>query len=199
MEESITYAKKYLEDLLSFFGLNIEVLATREEDVIELSVPSTHMNGFLIGQRGDTLRAIQYLVASALRSQEMELHRVNVDIADYKKHHNEQLAEKVTGWAKRTRDKGEDMVLDPMNPSDRRIVHKAVSELSGLETESAGEGRDRHVVILIKEVVDDEGDEEEVEVVEESKSVEEKTDEKTEKLAADFTEDQESDDERTKE
>src|SRR5680860_1789791 len=78
MEDSITYAKKYLEDLLSFFGLNTDVQATREEDVIELSVPSTHLNGFLIGQRGDTLRSVQYLVASALRNQEMELTRVNV-------------------------------------------------------------------------------------------------------------------------
>jgi spoIIIJ-associated protein len=50
MDESVIYAKKYLEDLLSFFGLNTDVHATTEEDVIELSVPSTHMNGFLIGQ-----------------------------------------------------------------------------------------------------------------------------------------------------
>ncbi len=166
MEESITYAKKYLEDLLSFFGLNTEVSATREEDVIELTVGSTHLNGFLIGHRGDTLRAIQYLVASALRSQEMELTRVNVDIADYKRHHNDQLVEKATGWAKKARDRGEDMILDPMNPADRRMVHKAVSELSGLETESKGEGRDRHVVIIVKDVAEeDEGTDNEPEEV----------------------------------
>jgi predicted RNA-binding protein Jag len=53
MELSIQFAKKYLEDLLSFFGLNTEVHVTSEEDVIELSVPSTHMNGFLIGQHAD--------------------------------------------------------------------------------------------------------------------------------------------------
>ena len=59
MEESILYAKKYLEDLLSFFGLNTDVRATNSEDeVIELHVPSTHMNGFLIGQRGETMHAM---------------------------------------------------------------------------------------------------------------------------------------------
>ena len=52
MDDSITYAKKYLEDLLSFFGLNTDVHASHDEDVIELSIPSTHMNGFLIGQNG---------------------------------------------------------------------------------------------------------------------------------------------------
>ncbi len=150
MEESINYAKKYLEDLLSFFGLNTDVHVTREEDVIELSVPSSHLNGFLIGNRGDTLRAIQYLVSSALRNQEMELTRVNVDIADYKKQRNERLAEKALGWVRKVRDKKEEMVLEPMNPADRRVVHKAVSELSGVETQSYGEGRDRHIVLTPK-------------------------------------------------
>ena len=46
IEEAVQYAKKYIEDLLSFFGLNTEVYATVEDEVIELSVPSTHMNGF---------------------------------------------------------------------------------------------------------------------------------------------------------
>lgn len=150
MEEAISYAKKYLEDLLSFFGLNIEVYVTREEDVIELSVPSSHMNGFLIGNHGDTLRAIQYLVSSALRNQEMELTRVNVDIADYKKQRNDRLAEKALGWVRKVRDTKEEMVLEPMNPADRRIIHRAVSELSGVETESHGEGRDRHIVLTAK-------------------------------------------------
>lgn len=46
MDEAVIYAKKYLEDLLSFFGLNTDVHATTDEDMIELSVPSTHLNGF---------------------------------------------------------------------------------------------------------------------------------------------------------
>jgi len=147
MEESITYAKKYLEDLLSFFGLNTDVRVTREEDVIELSVPSSHLNGFLIGNRGDTLRALQYLVSSALRNQEMELTRVNVDIADYKKQRNDRLAEKAEVWVKKVRDTKQEMTLEPMNPADRRVVHKAVSEFGGVVTESHGEGRDRHIVL----------------------------------------------------
>ena len=85
MEESILYAKKYLEDVLSFFGLNTDVYATNEEDVIELSIPSTHLNGFLIGQRGDTLRSLQFIVSNALRNNDYEYHRVNIDVANYKK------------------------------------------------------------------------------------------------------------------
>lgn len=146
MEESILYAKKYLEDLLSFFGLNTDVYATADEEVIELSIPSTHLNGFLIGQRGDTMRSLQFIVSNALRNNGYEYARVNVDVAGYKKQRAERLARKAEEWIKEVKESGEQMELKPMNAADRRIVHKVVSE-SGLITESVGEGRDRRVVI----------------------------------------------------
>lgn len=146
MEESIQYAKKYLEDLLSFFGLNTEVHATSEEEIIELSVPSTHMNGFLIGQHGDTMRAMQYMVSMALRHNEYEYSRVNVDIADYKKAQALRVEEKALGWIEKVKTSGEAFTLRPMNPADRRVVHKVAAD-HGLETESVGEGRERHIVI----------------------------------------------------
>jgi spoIIIJ-associated protein len=146
MDEAISYAKKYLEDLLSFFGLNTDVHATHDEDVIELSIPSTHMNGFLIGQRGDTMRALQYMVSNALKCQGYENHRVNVDVADYKKQRAERLAEQVRLWASDVKKTGDPKELQPMNAADRRVVHQVASEF-GLETESIGEGRDRRVVL----------------------------------------------------
>ncbi len=147
LDESISYAQKYLEDILSFFGLNTEVHASHEDDVIELSVPSTHMNGFLIGQRGETMRSLQYMVSTALKNNDYEFTRVNVDIADYKKGRHERLAEKVEEWVKIVKDKGEDYKVRPMNAADRRIVHKVAND-HGLETESDGFGRDRHVIIF---------------------------------------------------
>ena len=146
IEEAIQYAKKYLEDLLSFFGLNTEVHATAEDDVIELSVPSTHMNGFLIGRRGDTMRALQYMVSMSLRSKQYAYTRVNVDIADYKKHRQDRIAETALEWINQVKETNEPLSLKPMNAADRRIVHKVAAEYS-LETVSEGEGRDRHIII----------------------------------------------------
>ena len=146
-EASIRYAKKYLEDLLSFFGLNTDVRATCEEEVIELSVPSTHLNGFLIGQRGDTLRSLQFTVSSALKNNDYELTRVNVDIANYKAQHREKLAEKAEEWIAKAIRSGEPMHLRPMNGADRRVVHKTAAEHPGIESDSEGEGRDRHIVL----------------------------------------------------
>ncbi len=147
MEESILFAKKFLEDLLSFFGLNIDVYATSsDEEVVELDIPSTHLNGFLIGQRGENMRAIQFLVSNALKNNGYEITRVNVDVADYKRQRAERLAEKAEGWVKKVRDSEEPMELNPMNAADRRIVHKVAAE-QGIDSDSVGEGRDRHIVL----------------------------------------------------
>lgn len=146
LEEAIIYAKKYLEDLLSFFGLNTDIYATSDDEVIQLSVPSTHMNGFLIGQRGENMRSFQYLISTALKNNNYVHCRVNVDIADYKKQRADRLRDKAEEWVKQVRDKGESMDLQPMNASDRRVVHKLANEY-GLTTESIGEGRDRHIVL----------------------------------------------------
>lgn len=141
------FAKKYTEDLMSFFGLNVDVHATAEEDVIELSVPSSYLSNLLIGRQGDTLRSFQTLIRSTLMKKNAELFRVNLDIADYKKRHNEQLAEKAEKWGQQVLETSEPMELEPMNPAERRVVHKVLADYTMLSTDSVGTGRDRHIVL----------------------------------------------------
>ena len=149
LDESVIYAKKYLEDLLSFFGLNTDISATSSDGtVIELNVPSSHLNGFLIGQKGETVRALQFMVSNALRSNEYEVNRVSVDIADYKKQRADRITEQATEWVNKVKESKEPMHLKPMNPADRRVVHQLASE-HGIISESAGEGRDRHIVLSV--------------------------------------------------
>lgn len=150
MEEAIVYAKKYLEDLLSFFGINMDVHATSDDEVIQLGVPSTHLNGFLIGQRAETMRSLQYIVSTALKNNNFQHTRVNVDIADYKKQRADRLSHTAETWVKQVRDSGEPMELNPMNAADRRIIHQLAAEY-GLTSESEGEGRDRHIVLRVAE------------------------------------------------
>lgn len=146
-EESIAYAKQYLENVLSFFGLNTDVTVSADEDVIELNVPSSQLNGFLIGQRGDTLRSLQQLISTTLKNRDGELTRVNLDIADYKRQRNQRLAEQVGEWAKTVMASNEPMHLRPMSAAERRVVHQTLTDYSSIETHSEGDGRDRHVVL----------------------------------------------------
>jgi len=147
-EAAIRYAKKYLEDLLSFFGLNTDVYATisDEGDVIELNVPSTHLNGFLIGHNGETMRSLQFLTSSTLSNGSYGVTRVNVDVAEYKKQRAERLAHHALTWVEDVKRSGQPMDLEPMNAADRRVIHKLAAEHS-LTSESQGEGRDRHIVL----------------------------------------------------
>ena len=151
-DASIDFAKKYLEDLLSFFGLNTDVSARcdDEEEVIELNVPSTHLNGFLIGQRGETLRSLQFLLSMSLKNKEAALNRVNIDVANYKHHRAERVVEQVKEWCEQVMNSGEDMHLSPMSPVDRRTAHRVVTDYLLLSSHSEGEGRDRHLVIVKK-------------------------------------------------
>ena len=72
-DESVRFATKYLEDLLSFFGINVAVDSTLEDEVIQLSVPSTSMNSLLIGRNADNLRALQFIVSQSLAAREAEV------------------------------------------------------------------------------------------------------------------------------
>lgn len=146
MNEAGQYAKQYLEDMLTFFGLNVSVEVELEDDVVGLNVPSTSMNGFLIGERGGNLRSLQHLISLALKSKGFPA-RVNVDIADYKKQRAERLAEQVKQWAAAVLKSGVPMELGSMSAADRRTVHKTLAEIEGVESESTGEGVSRHVVI----------------------------------------------------
>ena len=115
--------------------------------MIELSVPSTHLNGFLIGQRGETLRSLQFLLSMSLKNQEAALTRVNIDVANYKHHRAERVADQVKEWCEQVLNSGEPMHLKPMSPVDRRTAHRVVAESPLLTSHSEGEGRDRHLVI----------------------------------------------------
>ena len=148
-QESVDFAKKYLEDLLTFFGVNVAVDASLEEDVIELDVPSTEINSVLIGRNADTLRSLQYTVSTTLRNKGAALTRVNLDIAGYKKQRAEKVAEQARVWIEEVRKTGDSHVAD-LNAADRRIVHRVADEYDDIRTFSEGEGRDRRIIIAQK-------------------------------------------------
>lgn len=145
-EQSVEFARTYVADLLSFFGVNVSVEASVQDDVIELAVPSTEINSLLIGRGAETLRSLQFLVSTVLRNKDATLNRVNLDIADYKRQRADRLAEKTREWIEEVRKSGTSHV-ERLNAADRRIVHQVASEYSDIKTFSEGEGQDRRIII----------------------------------------------------
>lgn len=148
-DESVRFATKFLEDVLSFFGLNVAVGSTIDDEVIQLSVPSTSMNSLLIGRNADNLRALQFIVSQALLARDAELTRVNVDVADYKLQRAEKIEQRAETWINQVRTTGESLTLD-LNPADRRTVHRFAQDYSDIETHSEGIGRERKLIISKK-------------------------------------------------
>lgn len=147
--ETIKFAKQYLEDLLTFFDLNLDVDVKIEDDIVMAAVPHSDKSSILIGRNAETLRSIQYLLSATLNNAGAPVSRVNLDIADYKKQHAEKIIEKARGWIEEVRRTGESKIVN-LNATDRWTVHHLASEYSDIETHSEGEGRDRQLIISQK-------------------------------------------------
>ena len=145
-EQSIAYAKKFVEDILSFFGENIEVETSYQDDILSIDIASSDLNSILIGRNAETLRSLQYMVSTVLRNNNAAVTRVIVDIAGYKKQREEKIAEKARGWIEEVRRTGDSHVAH-INAADRRVVHRIADEYSDIRTYSEGEGRQRYIII----------------------------------------------------
>lgn len=148
-QQSLEFAKKYIEDILSFFEVNLVVTAKEADGYINIDVPTSEFNSILIGRNAENLRSLQYLVSTTLRNQNAQLDRVNLDIADYKKQRAEKLADKARAWIEQVRESGDSYVAR-LNAADRRVVHQVAQEYDDIRTFSDGEGRDRAITIAQK-------------------------------------------------
>ncbi len=106
-------------------------------------------SGLLIGRRGQTLQALQFLVNLIVRKQ-FEGVRVVLDVENYRQRRELQLREMATTIAKRVAETDRSITLEPMPPADRRIIHTSLTDHPGVSTESTGEGEGRKVTVMPK-------------------------------------------------
>ena len=151
MSDTLEFAKLRLEELVSFFGANVQVAADVTDDGIALSIDNTPASPRLIGHRGDTLRAIEYLLNQMVKAHDGLSPRVVVDVAGYKEAQRQALVELARETADRVKESGAEEELRPMNPADRRIVHMALRDIDGVESQSRGDGHDRRIIVKLAE------------------------------------------------
>ena len=119
--------------------------STPDEIRIEIEGPDA---GRIIGKKGNVLDAIQYLAARVVvRPGEPRRHLI-VDAEGYRARHEDQLSQMAKRLAERVASEGKVITFDPMSARDRRVVHIALKEITGVRTESNGEGPDRRVQII---------------------------------------------------
>ena len=105
-------------------------------------------SGLLIGRRGQTLQALQFLVTLIVRKQLGEDVRVILDVENYRQRRETSLRDMAAKVASRVAQTNRSITLEPMSPADRRIIHTSLAKHPGVRTESAGEGENRKVTIM---------------------------------------------------
>jgi spoIIIJ-associated protein len=140
-------AAEYLKKILSGMGLqNVSVEIKEEENGAELTLDGDDI-GFIIGHRGETLDALQYLASLVANQKEESYYRVTLDVGSFREKRKETLENLGKRMAARAVKSGRNQSLEPMNPYERRIIHTAVQTVEGAKSWSEGEDLARHVVI----------------------------------------------------
>ncbi len=140
-------AVEYLKEVLSCMGLNdIEYEITEDEKTAEINLKGEDV-GFIIGRRGETLDALQYLAGLVANHVDNQYFRITINTGNYREKREvtlEKLGKKLAFKVVKT---GKSVNLEPMNPYERRIIHTAVQKVNGAISFSEGEVMNRHVVI----------------------------------------------------
>jgi len=139
-------AKKTLQELLRLLGIEAEVELRDEPERVLLSIKSDG-TGLLIGRKGETLDALEYLITKMVHKGAEDKKRIVIDTENYRSRREESLVTLAHRLADKAKKLGRPVTISPMNAHDRRIIHLALQEDKTLRTRSTGTGLYRKVVI----------------------------------------------------
>jgi spoIIIJ-associated protein len=145
--EKVQNAIRYLDKVLGALGVeNYTIGTVQNDDTVVLDIVGEKL-GVIVGRRGETLDAIQYLCSIIANKGDKDYYRITIDCLGYRskrKETLEQLAAKVAKSVLRT---GRSQPLEPMNPYERRVIHSAISNIEGVSSRSVGEEPYRKIII----------------------------------------------------
>lgn len=140
-------AKAFLSRVLEKMGVvGVSVTARVENETCVLAIEGEDL-GFIIGRRGETLDALQYLTGLVANRVDNSYYRISIDIGNYREKREQTLVALAKRIGEKAAKTGRRTSLEPMNPYERRIIHTAVQEIEGATSFSVGSDAARHVVI----------------------------------------------------
>lgn len=149
-ETAMGKAQQFLMDVTRLMSVDVSVNAmTDEEGNIRVDMHGDTL-GILIGRRGETLDALQYLTSLYVNRGQDDYTRVTIDTENYRAKREEALTRLANRMANRAVKTGRKVVMEPMNPYERRILHSALQQNNAVTTHSEGDEPNRHVVITLK-------------------------------------------------
>lgn len=146
-ENNIQEEAQKLLDLMGVVG-TVSVSQEEESSVVTIETEET---GIFIGRHGETISAFELLLNQIVNRGQTEWKRIIVDTGGYKQKQEEKLKEIALNAVARVKESGEPYSLYELTPSQRRIVHMVLADDPSIITESEGEGRERRLVIKLRE------------------------------------------------
>ena len=150
--DPIELADNFISKVLNSMGIKAVNVITKDKENLNVDITdisSTDM-GIIIGKRGNTLDAIQYLLSLAINKGKEDYIRVTLDTKGYRAKREETLIRLAHRMAEKTKYSNRPVKLEPMNPYERRIIHSALQKTEGIVTFSEGKEPYRRVVIQSK-------------------------------------------------
>ena len=143
-------AQEFLQELTKLMNVPVSVaVSTDEEGNVHVNMEGDTL-GILIGRRGETLDALQYLTSLQVNKGKSDYTRVTLDTENYRAKREEALIRLANRMANRCQKTGRRVSMEPMNPYERRILHSALQDHPAVTTHSEGDEPNRHVVITLK-------------------------------------------------
>lgn len=142
-------AQKFLQDIFEKMNVVVDIEAEEDEESMTLRITGQD-SGIIIGRRGETLDALQYLTSLVANKGREDYKRVTVDIENYRQKREETLVKLANRLAERVIKYRKNVTLEPMNPYERRIIHSSLQNNKIVETYSVGDEPNRKVVITLK-------------------------------------------------
>ena len=146
IEDQAKVAEEFLEGLLASFGLEGTVESRIEDDVLYLDVMGDQTEA-LVGPKGTTMNAVLELTRTTVQRRTFGAPRMRIDIAGYGSRRREALTIYTGKLVAQLKEEGGEIMLEPMNAADRKVVHDAAAAFEGVKTYSEGEDPNRAVVI----------------------------------------------------
>ena len=149
LSETGKRAYDFLLNVTKLMGVEVEIRMLEEENHLTIEMTGDTL-GVLIGRRGETMDAIQYLTSLTVNKEKSEYTRVSLDVEHYRAKREETLRKLALRMANRAKKSGRRVVLEPMNPYERRVMHSALQNHPYVQTHSEGEEPYRRVIITLK-------------------------------------------------
>ena len=149
LSEDARRAREFLSGLTDRMGVPVEIALMETPEQLRMQMTGEGMS-LLIGRRGETLDALQYLTSLNINRGRDEYLRVSIDTENYRAKREEALRKLAVRMAGRAKKSGRRVALEPMNPYERRILHSALQNDPDVTTHSEGEEPYRRVIITLK-------------------------------------------------